>query len=235
MSYKSQIIVFAFACCAGCVSMPFWGPSEISSTETFRVTPANGVWDEEYGRTEDAASCSFDFRVFRLKDGIGVQASVFDDRIVTDDCAPGAITCASWNDDTFQCYFDGDNDKSTDSRVGNGLKYGGEFALVANGAAQSDFSSQPNGFGKTWKGSVTRSARPEGGIRVDYDLWFSWGCLGYRRAPKPTEDITFGFNACIHDDDTGGRADRALYWKGSTFRPYRNESRFGTITLKGGY
>ncbi len=224
--------VVCLALFSGCARLSF--PSdEVSSTRVFRVTPSTGVWDEEYGRTEDERNCSFEFRVIRRADGIGVKATVRDDEIVTDDCPPGAVSCPSWDDDTFQCFFDGDCDRSPDARQGNGLRDGGEFTLVANGAAQSDFSGRPRGFGRSWRGSVGTARLPEGGFRLDYDLWFSWECLGRRRPPKASEDVTFGFNACVHDDDTGGRADRALYWKGGTRRPYRDESKFGIITLKG--
>ena len=208
-------------------------PAEISATQIFEVTPQNGVWDAEYGRTDDPSNCSFAFVVVRYADGIGVKATVCDDRLATDDCSPGSISCPSWDDDNLECFFDGDNDKSLDARVGDGLFYGGEYTLVANGAAQSDFSSRPRGFGESWRGTVAVSQRPEGGFRLDYDLWFSWACIGRRRAPKDGEDVEFGFNACVHDDDDGGRADRALYWKGSPKRPYRDESRFGQVVLEG--
>ena len=228
----AAVLAAAFAF-AGCGLLRQLHDAEISSTPLVRVAPADGVWDEEYGETDDPANCSFEFRVVRLRSGVRVLATVFDDRVVADDCAPGSVSCPSWDDDTFQCFFDGDNDRSSDARAGDGLKYGGEFTLVANGAAQSDFSSRPRGFGESWRGTVAVSQRPEGGFRLDYDLWFSWACIGRRRAPKDGEDVEFGFNACVHDDDDGGRADRALYWKGSPKRPYRDESRFGQVVLEG--
>ena len=73
----------------------------------------------------------------------------------------------------------------------------------------------------------------DGSWRIHYDLFFTWACLGRRRPPADDEDVTFGFNICVHDDDDGGRNDRALYWKGNPARPYRDESQFGDITLKG--
>ena len=228
------------ALCAGCVLSK--GPrTELWSTEEFAVTPENGVWDDEYGRTTKAADCSFTFRVVRYADGVGVKAVVTDDVVKTDDCQPGAVAvedecgrqvCPSWDDDNLECFFDGDNDKSKDARSGHGLEYGGEFTFVANGAAQSDFSGFPKTFGRKWTGTVAVTPLPGGGHRLDYDMWFSWACLGRRVAPKPEEDVTFGFNICIHDDD-GGRNDHALYWKGNPALPYRDESQFGTITLKG--
>ena len=73
----------------------------------------------------------------------------------------------------------------------------------------------------------------DGRFLLEYDLWFSWKCLGYVNPPDPHKDVTFGFNICVHDDDDGGRADHALYWKGNPVLPYRDESAFGTLTLKG--
>ena len=217
----------------GCASGGAPTGRELSSTAVIRVTPANGVWDAEYGRTDSEADCSFEFRVVRYEDGIGVKAVVTDDKVVVDDCAAGSVSCPSWDDDNLECFFDGDNDRSPDARVGNGLYYGGEYTLVANGAAQSDYSGHPRSFGRLWRGTVVREDAPGGGSLVRYDIWFSWRCLGRKRPPAPDEDVTFGFNICVHDDDDGGRNDRALYWKGNPARPYRDESAFGTIVLKG--
>lgn len=233
MISRVVLLSFAMAALSGC-RLPWFGSArELYSTEVFKVGPATGVWDEEYGRTDDPANCSFEFRVLRYRDGIGVKATVYDDKVVADNCPPGSVSCPSWDDDTLQCFFDGNNDRAKDARAGNGLRYGGEFTLVANGAAQSDFSSRPRGFGETWRGTVAVHDLPDGGHRLEYDLWFSWCCIGRRRPPADDEDVTFGFNICVHDDDDGGRNDRALYWKGSSVRPYRDESGFGTITLKG--
>ena len=113
------------------------------------------------------------------------------------------------------------------------VKAGASVTLVANGAANSDCSSCPGGFGREWTGTATRRQRPDGGWDVEYDLRFSWKCLGRARPPRPGEDVKFGFNVCVHDDDDGGRADRALYWKGNPEMPYRDESGFGTVVLKG--
>lgn len=205
----------------------------ISSTGKIRVLPENGVWDEEYGRTDDAKNCSFEFEVMRCPKGIRVIATTWDDKLVTDDCAPGSLSCPSWDDDNLEVFFDGDNDRALDARAGDGLKFGGEFTLVANGAAQSDFSGRPKSFGKAWHGTVISTREPDGSWRITYDLFFNWICLGRHFAPRENEDLTFGFNICMHDDDDGGRNDHALYWKGNPARPYRDESQFGTITLAG--
>lgn len=231
-AFPGAVVLCAAALVAGC-ALVRGARRELYSTETFRVTPQNGVWDEEYGKTTDANSCSFEFRVVRYADGFGVKAKAVDDRIVADNCAPGAVTCPSWDDDNLECFFDGDNDRSADARAGRGLEYGGEYTLVANGAAQSDFSGRPKSFGKAWRGTADARPREGGGYEIEYDLWFSWACIGRVEPPAPDEDVSFGFNICVHDDDDGGRNDRALYWKGNPARPYRDESAFGTIVLKG--
>lgn len=204
----------------------------VSSTGVIDVLPSTGAWDPEYGRGRNSADCSFRFRVFRRIDGIGVQVEVFDDKAVCDDCRPGAVSCPVWDDDSVECFFDGDNDRSPDARSGP-VYYGGAYALAANGAASSDFSSRPGGFGRDWSGRVQARPFESGRACIDYELRFSWKCLGFPRDPSPCDDVTFGFNICVHDDDDGGRGDKALYWKGGGAMPYCDESRFGTITLKG--
>ena len=146
----------------------------MSETPWGEVSPQNGVWDAEYGRTDDPANASFRFRILRYVDGIGVEARVRDDRIVTDNCTPGAIAvhddifgknaCPSWDDDNLECFFDGDNVKSKNKRQTGVYSGGGEYALVANGAAQSDFSCCPNSFGQKWQGAAQIAKHPQGGI-----------------------------------------------------------------------
>lgn len=210
----------------------------LDETEVYSVTPANGVWDEEYGRTSDPKNCSFSFKITRTVGGLIVTALVQDNAVVTDDSPYGPSSEKNaarkpWDDDTFQCFFDGDLDGAPDSHAVKGRIWGGEYALAANGVAQSDWSSCPNGFGQHWGGRVFVTKNAANDYLLDYRLFFSWACLGLPKPPAETEDVTFGFNACVHDDDDGGRADRALYWKGSPTMPYSNESLFGRITLKG--
>ena len=215
----------------------------VSESPWYEVSPQNGVWDAEYGRTDDPANASFRLRVLRYADGIGVEAIARDDRIVTDNCKPGAIAvhddiygqnaCPSWDDDNLECFFDGDDVKSKKKRQAGVSSGGGEYALVANGAAQSDFSCCPKSFGQKWQGMARIEKYPQGGYTIAYTLWFSWECLGWKVPPQENEDIRFGFNICMHDDDDGGRNDRALFWKGDTLFPYRDESQFGEIVLKG--
>jgi len=225
--------MIAFALVSGCATPKPPLSRETFATDPVKVSPDSGVWDSEYGKTDGKSNLSYTFRLVRYADGFGVRATVRDDSVVTDDCRTGSVTCPSWDDDNIQCFFDGDNDRSRDSRAAGGVYYGGEYTLVANGAANSDYSSCPGGFGRDWFGTVARAERPGGGWKIEYDLRFTWRCLGRARDPLPEEDVTFGFNICVHDDDDGGRADRALYWKGNPEMPYRDESMFGTVVLRG--
>ncbi len=232
--FAGAILLLSMLLAGGCSWWSAPVACEYDSTQMFHVTPTNGVWDVEYGRTDNPTNCSFSFCVARRADGIVVRARVLDDLVVTDNGRPGDVSCPTWNDDALQCYFDGDNDRSPDSRADEEqVRWGGEYALAANGAAQSDYSCCPKSFGRDWKGTVSVTQRSPRYVTLDYELWFSWACLGRVTAPAADEDVTFGFNICYHDDDTGGRADRALYWVGNPSRPYRDESRFQTLTLRG--
>ena len=77
MHMRSTAIALTFAAAlSGCQIPWLCTDRELYSTEVFAVTPETGVWDEEYGMTDDPANCSFEFRVLRYRDGIGVKATV---------------------------------------------------------------------------------------------------------------------------------------------------------------
>jgi hypothetical protein len=228
----ARTVVALLLMAASAVGAPCW---DSSWTE---VTPQNGVWDEYYRRTDDPANCSFRFRVSRYADSLGVEAFVRDDNVVVDDCQAGSISCTTWKDDCLEVFFDGDNDRNPNTR---GPEYetnptpcnaGGEYAIAANGATQSDYASAKKCFGRLWGGVAEPWMEGDCRVGTHYRLWFRYECLG-RPVPRPDEDVSFGFTICVHDDDDGGRNDRALYWKGNPARPYRDESRFGTIVLEG--
>jgi FHS family L-fucose permease-like MFS transporter len=202
------------------------------------VTPQNGVWDEYYARTADPGNCSFRFRVSRYSDSLGVEAFVRDDKVVVDNCRAGDISCETWKDDCLEVFFDGDNDRNPNTR---GPEYetkpvpcnaGGEYAITANGATQSDYASSKKCFGRLWGGVAEPWMEGSRRIGTHYRLWFRYECLG-RPVPRPDEDVTFGFTICVHDDDDGGANDLALYWKGNPKIPYADESAFGSFTFRG--
>ncbi len=221
---------------AGCASRTPDGQAEIATTEWVEVTPQNGVWDDYYRRTPDPANCSFRFRVIRYADALGVESYVRDDHVVVDDCLqPDAISCETWKDDCLEVFFDGDLDRNPDTRGPDDnhplpCNAGGEYAIAANGASQSDYASAKKCFGRLWGGRA--EAWFENGKRVGthYQLWFRWDCLA-RPTPDAGETVQFGFTICVHDDDDGGANDLALYWRGNPAKPYADERAFGTVTF----
>ena len=251
MKIENARVVFplVMAMLAGCVttdtpSSPSPSPlaadmtpdlGELWSSDWIHVTPQNGVWDDYYARTADPANCSFDFRVMRLKEAIGVEAYVHDDKVVVDNCPAGSISCETWKDDCLEVFFDGDGDRNPNTRGPDeahpkACNAGGEYAIAANGSSQSDYASAQKCFGTLWGGT----AEPwlENGVRkgTHYRLWFRYACLG-RETPRTDEPVKFGFTVCVHDDDDGGANDLALYWRGNPKMPYADEGAFGTIVL----
>ena len=182
--------------------------------------------------------------------------AVFDDDLSADTCPTGAVSCAAWDDDAVEVFLDGEFARLPDSRADGGvhLKHGGEFALVANGAANSDFSGYPRTyaggiwdkrggdpppvwwtgdanqpgavFGESVRNTLAPGLVPETAVEVDYFFWFPWSAMG--RTDKPDR---IGFNIGVQDDDGGGRRDHALYWTGNPRRPFSDESAFGILVL----
>ena len=215
------------------------GRAEAWSSDWIEVTAKNGVKDDYYPLQTEPEKCSFKFRVMRNADNtIGVEAFVRDDKIVVDDSPAGSISCPTWKDDCLEVFFDGDDDRNPNTRGPDWndnptpCNAGGEYAIAANGATQSDYASAKKCFGSLWGGF----AEPwnEGGSRVGthYRLWFTWDCLG-RPAPSPGEPVPLRMTVCIHDDDDGGACDYALYWKGNPKYPFADESAFGEIVIGG--
>ena len=215
------------------------GRAEAWSSDWIGVTAENGVKDDYYPLQTEPEKCSFKFRVMRNADNtIGVEAFVHDDKIVVDDSPAGSISCPTWKDDCLEVFFDGDGDRNPNTRGPDWndnptpCNAGGEYAIAANGATQSDYASAKKCFGSLWGGF----AEPwtEGGSRVGthYRLWFTWDCLG-RPAPSPVEPVSLRMTVCIHDDDDGSACDYALYWKGNPKYPFADESAFGEIVIGG--
>ena len=210
--------------------------AELWSSEWTEVTMRNGVRDDYYPREADASGCSFRFRIMRYAEAIGVEAYVRDDHVVVDDCQPGQVSCPTWKDDCLEVFFDGDNDRNPNTR---GPDYntapwpcnaGGEYAIAANGATQSDYASAKKCFGKYWGGIAEPWTMDGRRVGTHYRLWFRYECLN-RPVPRLDEAVRFGFTICIHDDDDGGENDYALYWKGNPKYPFADESAFGEIVM----
>ena len=210
---------------------------EAWSSDWIEVTAANGVKDDYYPLQREPEKCSFRFRVMRNEDNtIGVEAFVRDDRIVTDDSPAGSISCPTWKDDCLEVFFDGDGDGNPNTRGPEWndnptpCNAGGEYAIAANGATQSDYASAKKCFGARWGGFAKPWIKEDARIGTHYRLWFTWDCLA-RAAPPPGEQVPLKMTVCIHDDDDGGACDYALYWKGNPKYPFADESAFGEIVL----
>ena len=209
----------------------------LSTAGWIHVDAGSGVKDDYYPLPADAADGSFRFRVSRNADNtIGVEAFVRDSRTVVDDCRPGEISCPTWKDDCLEVFFDGDGDRCPNTRGPDyndnptPCKAGGEYAIAANGATQSDYASAKKCFGRQWGGIAEPWTENGQRIGTHYRLWFAWACLN-RPAPKPSEPVALRMTVCIHDDDDGGACDHALYWKGNPKYPFADESAFGEIVL----
>lgn len=222
---------------AGCAHLPPPDMTELWSSGWTDVTPQNGVWDDYYAHAKDPDDCSIRWRVMRYAEAIGVEAYVRDQSVVVDDCPPGRISCTTWTDDCLEVFFDGDNDRNPNTR---GPDYeenplpcnaGGEYAIAANGSSQSDYASAKKCFGTLW-GGIAEPWKDGTGkcIGTHYKLWFRYECLN-RPTPPLSDPVRFGFTICVHDDDDGGAADIAMYWKGNPKYPYADESAFGEIVL----
>ena len=208
-------------------------PREAWSSDWIEVTAANGVKDDYYPLQREPEKCSFKFRVMRnANNTIGVEAFVRDDRIVTDDSPAGSISCPTWKDDCLEVFFDGDGDGNPNTRGPDWndnptpCNAGGEYAIAANGATQSDYASAKKCFVALWGGSAKPWIKDGTRVGTHYRLWFTWDCLA-RAAPPPGEQVPLKMTVCIHDDDDGGTCDYALYWKGNPKYPFADESAFG--------
>lgn len=194
------------------------------------VTSATGVLDAKTTAPADDQDLAFRFSVGYDDSALYVAVEVTDDAVVADSCELGSVSAPAWDDDAVEIFIDGNHNRALDSRVADNaeLRYGGEFSIIANGAAMSDYSGYPKSFGQLWGGatnytSVTNGAATE----MTYEFRIAWAAMGLRMRPE-----AIGFNLSVQDDDDGGRRDHALYWTGNPQRPFSDESQFGTIFFK---
>lgn len=243
------------------VSVPLAGDKP--QAWTVFVMPKNGVVDAATTPPTDPADLSFAIRSSYDKDGFYVYVRTFDDDVSTDSCEPGATSCPAWDDDAVEVFLDGEYARLPDSRADGGvhLKHGGEFSLVANGAAMSDYSGYPNSYmppqeqmpddfgvatDKLWSGFVQRD--PDGeyipeallkqlGAPADFapgsakETEYAF-YFSWAAMGRTNAPERIGFNVGVQDDDGGGRRDHALYWTGNPQRPFSDERAFGTLVFE---
>ena len=201
------------------------------------VSVTNGVCDDVCGAPCGYNDLTYHFRCFHDAGGLIVETVVRDDDVATDTCPEGAIDCRSWLDDCAEVFIDGEMARLDDSRKEDGkhLWHGGEFVLVANGAAQSNSSAAPKGY--------IPPSRAFGGELPDANWWtgeafilpgyghaerfyIPWRSMGHKKTPAQ-----IGFTISLQDDDNGGERDHTLYWTGNPAKPHLDERAFGVLTM----
>ena len=201
------------------------------------VSVTNGVCDDVCGAPCGDNDLSYHFRCFHDAGGLVVETVVRDDDVATDTCPEGSIDCRSWLDDCAEVFIDGEMARLDDSRKEDRkhLWHGGEFVLVANGAAQSNSSAAPKGY--------IPPSRAFGGDLPDDNWWtgeafilpgyghaerfyIPWRSMGHKKTPAQ-----IGFTISLQDDDNGGERDHTLYWTGNPAKPHLDERAFGVLTM----
>ena len=212
------------------------------------VSVTNGVVDAGTTPPLDDKDLCYWFDCSYSEDALYVSVVVFDDDRQSDSCAEGSVSCPAWDDDAVEIFLDGEFARLPDSRADKGihLKHGGEFTLVANGAAMSDFSGYPKTFvplmdldrlkaaqastNVWWTGMVLPVLAGPGETvpgALSYNFVIPWAAMGRTNAPA-----RIGFNVGVQDDDGGGRRNHALYWTGNPARPFSDESAFGVLVFE---
>lgn len=196
------------------------------------VTPATGIFDPAAARTDSPADLSFRFAVCHDDEALYIAVEVTDDIISVDSCPAGSISCPAWSADAIEVFIDGNHSHAPDSRLKDGseLAFGGEFALVANGAANSDYSGYPKTFGHrdTWQGATNWKAVQAGEKLVRYEFRITWKMMG----SKVRSGDTIGFNISAQDSDGGGVRHHALYFTGNLPRLFSDERGFADLYLQ---
>ena len=212
---------------------PEWSPD---GGWTF-VSVTNGVCDDCCGAPCGDEDLSYHFRCMHDDGGLLVETVVRDDDVSTDTSPPGSVYCRSWEDDCAEVFIDGEMARLDDSRKDGGrhLWHGGEFVLVANGAAQSRSSAAPDGFippGRAFGGNLpsanwwTGEAFVLPGHGHAERFYIPWRSMGHDTAPKRV-----GFTLSLQDDDGGGGRNHTLYWTGNPAKPHLDERFFGALEM----
>jgi hypothetical protein len=197
----------------------------------YPVTPQNGVFDLESSVTDDPADLSYRFAVCHDEAALYVAVEVTDDALRLDDTAAGETHAKAWWDDAVEVFLDGNHNHAPKTRLKDGGEYafGGEFSLVANGAATSNCTAWPDSFGKPdfWQGATSIEARPSGGVILRYEYRLTWAVMGGKVRPGDTVGFTLG----VQDDDDGGERDHALYFVGFTPHCWQDENGWADLYL----
>ena len=131
----------------------------------------------------------------------------------------------------MEVFLDGNHNRASHARLKDGSEYayGGEFSLVANGAATSNCTAWPDSFGKPefWQGCTSIEPRPSG-VTLRYEYRLTWAVMGGQVRPGGTLGFTLG----VQDDDDGGDRDHALYVVGFTPHCWMDENGWADLYLQ---
>jgi hypothetical protein len=196
------------------------------------VRRSNGIFDLESPPAFSDEDLSFRFAVCHDNEALYVAVEVTDDAVRTDSSQPGATDALAWDDDAIEVFIDGNHNHARDARVKSGVEtmYGGEYSLVINGAAMSNFSGFPNSFGKPeyWQGATNWAAIQQGEKTLRYEYRLTWKVMGGKVRPGHS----IGFTIAAQDDDDGERRDHSFYWAGISPHCWRDERGWGDVYLQ---
>lgn len=196
------------------------------------VMPRNGIFDLESPPTTSDDDLNFRFAVCHDNEALYVAVEVTDDAIQADSTTPGQTDAPAWDDDAIEVFIDGNHNHAPDARTKDGSEqaFGGEFSLVINGAAMSNFSGFPNTFGKAdhWQGATNWDQIQKGEKTLRYEYRLAWKVMGGKVRPGDT----IGFTIAAQDDDDGRRRDHSFYWAGISPHCWRDERGWGNVYLQ---
>ncbi len=162
------------------------------------------------GVTNSAIDLSGDFQVSWDNNYLYVYGSITDDVLMND--SPGA----PYDDDTFEVYIDGGNEKATTYDANDHqLMFRVNDPDIAYWSAQQ---TNPAGV------DFSRTIVP-GGYEIEVRV--SWTFIGV--TPSPAMEI--GLDVHVVDDDDGAGSDKKLSWYSTTDQAWNNPSLFNTVTL----
>ena len=226
-----------FGAAPGGASSPSEPQSPGAAQWTF-VSVTNGVCDDVCAAPCGDDDLSYHFRCLHDAGGLLVETIVRDNDVSTDTCPEGSTYCRSWLDDCAEVFIDGEMARLDDSRKEDGkhLWHGGEFVLVANGAAQSNSSAAPKGYippAQAFGGDLpdanwwTGEAFVLQGYGHAERIYIPWRSMGHSAVPERV-----GFTISLQDDDNGGERDHTLYWQGNPAKPHLDERAYGVLEFE---
>ncbi len=186
------------------------------NTHTGMYTGVDNDWEE--------GDHAFTFQVVHDDENIYVRSVVSDDQIKIDTSDPATPDGNTWQDDSVEAFFDGDN--SDDTVHFNNAEHGpdefeGQYVMTAHGARRdNEANNPPFGEDAQWFAAQTMGEN-------EYTVELRIGKAGLL---NPADGDTVGFNININDDDDnifGNEPKTQLNWSG---RPHL-ESSYGDLIL----